>query len=191
MASKDTAPLEYASDIERELAKVLAGCRERQRPAQQRLYELCHQKIYRVMVRMVGLQDAPDMTQQAFMQVYRKIDQFAGQSKFETWLYRVAVNEALQHLRKKSRHKPQSLTHEPMSHHPSENERREVRELLDRALDRLEPELRSIFVLREAEDLSYGEIAVAMEIPEGTVGSRLNRARRELRQYLTELGWEP
>jgi RNA polymerase sigma-70 factor (ECF subfamily) len=131
------------------------------------------------------------MTQQVFLRVFRKIEQFAGQARFATWLYRVAVNEALQYLRRRSRHGPQPLLYEPMGRHRAEHERQEIRELLDRALARLEPELRSIFLLREVEKLSYGDIAVALEIPEGTVGSRLNRARRELRQHLTDLGWEP
>ena len=65
------------------------------------------------------------------------------------------------------------------------------KELLEQGLGRLEPELRSAFLLREVEGLTYSEIAEALEIPEGTVGSRLNRARRELKQHLIELGWEP
>jgi RNA polymerase sigma-70 factor (ECF subfamily) len=77
-----------------------------------------------------------------------------------------------------------------MSRHAPE-ERDEHKELLEQALARIEPDLRSIFVLREVEELSYREIAEAIEIPEGTVGSRLNRARRELQQHLAELGWEP
>ena len=63
----------------------------------------------------------------------------------------------------------------------------ERKELLEQALARIDPELRSIFLLREVEKLSYHEIADAMQIPEGTVGSRLNRARRELRQRLSDL----
>lgn len=144
-------------------------------------------RVYQLMVRMVGLQDAADVTQQ----VFRKIDQFAGHSKFETWLYRLAANEALQHLRKGHRWKFQTLSREPMSHHGAEEERDEHQKLLDQALSRLEPELRLIFLLRDVEELSYREIAEAINIPEGTVGSRLNRARRELQQQLADLGWEP
>jgi RNA polymerase sigma-70 factor (ECF subfamily) len=126
-----------------------------------------------------------------FLQVFRKIDQFAGDSKFETWLYRLATNEALQHLRKRHRWDFQNLASEPVSHHRPESERGEHKELLDQALLKVEPELRAIFVLREVEGLAYREIAEAVQIPEGTVGSRLNRARRELQQHLTDLGWEP
>ena len=78
-----------------------------------------------------------------------------------------------------------------MSRRKPHEERGEHKELLELALSKVEPELRSIFVLREVEGLSYHEIAEALEIPEGTVGSRLNRARRELQKHLVDLGWEP
>ncbi len=170
---------------------MLAGCRVGERNAQRRLYELYHQKVYRLMVRTVGWQDAADLSQQVFLQLFRKIDQFAGRSKFKTWLYRLAVNEALQHLRREDRYKCRAIISEPISKHTPEDKLSENKELLEQALLRLEPELRSIFVLREVEGLSYRELAEAMGVPEGTVGSRLNRARRALQQHLTDLGWEP
>ncbi len=191
MASKDSARPVDSSASEQELAQVLAGCRQGERPAQRRLYELCHDKVYRLMVRMVGIQDAADLTQQVFLHVFRKIDQFAGKARFETWLYRVASNEALQHLRRSSRRTTLPLQQEPMSHHPREDKQHEAKELLEQAIAQLDPELRSIFLMREIDKLSYDEIAVAADIPAGTVGSRLNRARRELRQCLIDLGWEP
>jgi len=143
------------------------------------------------MVRMIGLQDAADGTQQVFLQVFRKIQSFSGDSKFETWLYRLTVNEALQYLRKEKRRSFQILMHEPTSRQEPEAKRLERRELLEEAMARLEPELRSIFVLREIEGMSYHDISEAVNIPEGTVGSRLNRARSELQQHLHDLGWEP
>jgi RNA polymerase sigma-70 factor (ECF subfamily) len=155
-----------------------------------RLYEICHHRVYRLMVRMVGLQDAADLTQQVFLQVFRKMDQFAGYSRFETWLYRLATNEALQHLRKGRLRKHESLTPEPMERGPGGDEISQKKELLDLAMERVDLELRSIFLLREVEGLSYRDIADALGIPEGTVGSRLNRARRELQRHLTDLGWE-
>ena len=78
-----------------------------------------------------------------------------------------------------------------MDQSPGGDERIERKELMEQALARLDPELRSIFLLREVEELSYQEIAETLDIPEGTVGSRLNRARRELRGHVVELGWEP
>lgn len=171
------------------LADIVRQCQSGCRSAQQELYEECHQDVYGLMVRMAGRQDAADLTQQVFLQVFRKIEQFQGQSKFKTWLYRLSVNESLQHLRKNKR-KQQVLTHDPLDERPSPGRGREAKDILDAALERLEPLLRSIFLLKESRGLSYREIAEVTEIPEGTVGSRLNRARRQLREHLIELGWE-
>ena len=171
------------------LGEVVRLCQAGHRSAQQQLYEECHQDVYGLMIRMVGRQDAADLTQQVFMQVFRKVEQFKGQSKFQTWLYRLAVNESLQHLRKNKR-KQQVLNHDPLDDRPSPTRGREAKDVLDAALERLEPLLRSIFLLKESQGLSYQEIAEATDIPEGTVGSRLNRARRQLREHLVELGWE-
>jgi len=174
-----------------ETAEVVAACQQGEPVAQRRLYEASHQNVYRLVVRMVGVQSAADVTQQVFLQVFRKISQFSGRSQFGTWIYRVAVNESLQHLRKSKRLQMQRIEQEPIDRSPNNHENIDNKELLEQALAQLEPELRSTFLLREIEGLSYDEIARALEIPEGTVGSRLNRARRELKQHLVESGWEP
>lgn len=171
------------------LSTVVAACQHGEPAAYQQLYESFHQDVYRLAVRMVGLQDAADVTQQAFLQVFRSIQQFNGRSRFETWLYRVAVNESLGHLRRKKRWRHHSLDWEP-GEEPPDRERAERKELLEQSLERIDPVLRSIFLLREVEGLSYRDIAEATSIPEGTVGSRLNRARRELRKHLSDLGFE-
>jgi len=173
------------------LAATVEACQRGDQVAQRRLYEASHQNVYRLMVRMVGLQDAADLTQQVFLQAFRKINQFSGRAEFGTWIYRVAVNEALQHLRRSKRLRLRVLEQEPMDLSPDNQENIADKELLEQALGRLEPDLRCAFLLREVEGLSYNEIAEALQIPEGTVGSRLNRARRELKQHLIELGWEP
>lgn len=172
------------------LPVVVMACQNGDRAAPRQLYDSCHQIVFRLVVRMVGLQDAADVTQQVFLQAFRSINQFKGQSRFETWLYRLAVNESLQHLRRNRRWRHHALDWEPMdeTHHGDNVERKE---LLEHALARIDPELRSIFLLREVEGLSYRDIAEALQIPEGTVGSRLNRARRELKQHLSDLGFEP
>ncbi len=176
---------------EHEAAEVVEACQKGDPVAQRRLYEVSHQNVYRLMVSMVGLQDAADVTQQVFLQTFRKIGQFSGQSQFGTWIYRVAVNEALQHLRRSQRSRERTLEQEPTDRSPDSYQNVDDKELLEHALGLLDPELRSAFLLREVEGLSYREIADALEIPEGTVGSRLNRARRELKQHLIVLGWEP
>ena len=171
-------------------AGLLARCLRKDKRAQQRLYEMTIQLVYRLMVRLVGLQEAADLTQQVYLKLFSKLDQFSGKSRFETWLYRLATNEALQFLRKNKNRKTITLMGDPVNQDQSESERDEQRELLEVAMERIDPELRSIFMLREVEKMSYREIAEIMGIPEGTVGSRLTRARRELQTHLLELGWE-
>jgi RNA polymerase sigma-70 factor (ECF subfamily) len=176
--------------VQEQVPQIVQACQQGDHAAQRRLYETSHQNVYRLMVRMVGNQDAADVTQQVFLQVFRKIGQFSGRSQVGTWIYRVAVNEALQHIRKAKRSRLRPLEHEPMDRTSDSHESFDDKQLLEQALALIDPDLRSAFLLREVEGLSYTEIAEALEIPEGTVGSRLNRVRRELRQRLAELGWE-
>ena len=171
--------------------RLVAGCRAGDRDSQRQLYDACSPRVYRLAVRMVGVQDAADVTQQTFLRAFSRLNQYDGNARFETWLYRLAVNESLQHLRRRRRwDQPSSLDYDPADT-SRRCENTEQRELLDQALARLEPQLRSIFLLRESEELTYREIAEALEIPAGTVGSRLNRARRALQEHLTALGWTP
>jgi len=175
-----------ASETDSDASLVTRG-QAGDRDAHRQLYELYGPKVFRLMVRMVGSQDAVDLTQQVFLQVYRKMHQFAGNSKFGTWLYRVAVNEALQY-RRRQQNRP--VTQPLLSDVPSRKkggEAFEARESLEFALAAIEPELREIFLLREVEQLSYDTLAEVLEMPAGTVASRLNRARRELKAALEPL----
>jgi len=182
-------PIRESPDGHLGLTEVVAACRSGDRDAQHRLYEACHEAVYRLILRMVGLQDAADVLQQVFLRGFRNIDQFQGNSRFETWLYRLAVNECFQHLRARRRGRFVRLEHEPMDQGPQQH-RGEGKELLEAALARLDADLRSVFLLREVEGLSYREMSRALGISEGTVASRLNRARRRLKEILAELGWE-
>jgi len=171
--------------------QLVAACQQQDRQAQQKLYEEFSGRLYRLAVRMVGNEDADDVTQQIFLQVFRTIGQFGGRSRFETWLYRLAVNECLQHLRRRKRKALQPLLGEPASHQHDAEARTEQRELIEAALGRLEPDLRAVFVLREVEQMNYREIAEALDLSDGTVASRLNRARKQLRDILLNMGWVP
>jgi RNA polymerase sigma-70 factor (ECF subfamily) len=170
---------------------LVAACQRGEREAQRLLYEEHRGRVYSLMVRMVGTEDAADLTQQVILQVLRTIRQFSGRSQLSTWIYRLAVNEALQHLRKKRKSKLHSLQCDAVDGSPACTRQTEEAELLEQALARLDPELRSIFLLREVEGLPYQEIAASLDISEGTVGSRLNRARKQLRIHLVDLGWQP
>ncbi len=173
------------------ILQIVSECRRGDRCAQRQLYEAFHRQIHRLMARMVNMEAAADLTQQVFLQTFRKIDQFAERGRFDRWLYRLAVNEAYQHLRRKRRDRQTALVYEPVDASVHGDRIVEQRDLMEQSLARIDPELRSILILRELEELSYREIAEILKIPEGTVGSRLNRARRELREHLLNLGWEP
>lgn len=184
-ALNDSAAVDQGT-TERMVAACIAGDQD----AMREMYERCSQRVYAQMVRMVGVQDADDATQQVFIHLFRKLDKFDGRSKLETWVYSLASNEALQFIRSRSRHTTDTLLDDPAGNFQDMRERSEQAELLDVALSRIDPELRVVLVLKEQEDLSYREIAEAVGIPEGTVGSRLNRGRAELREALMQLGWE-
>ena len=168
--------------------RLVASCLAGDIVAMQAVYEQSKSRVYGLMVRMVGRQDADDLTQQVYLQMFRKLGQYNGQSKLETWLFRIATNEALQYLRKQKRQTTAPYVSEPVIVDDDRLIKSEESQLLEAALKRLEPELRAVFLLKEQQGLSYRDIAGSLGIPEGTVGSRLNRARKELRQELTKLG---
>jgi len=189
--SRTSPPVHAASQTDgSQMEHLVEACLEGDRGAMHEIYERLSDRVYGLMVRMVGRQDADDLTQQVFLQMFRKLGQFSGQSKLETWLYRLATNEALQHLRRRKRQAVQPLVVDPAATDPNQLVAREESQLLESAISRLDPELRAVLILKEQQELSYREIADAVGIPEGTVGSRLNRARKGLRQELTRLGWE-
>jgi len=171
-------------------AEIVVACQQGDRDAQRQLFELCHRRVYRLMVRMAGTVDALDMTQQVFLRVFQTIGQFSGRSRFKTWLYRLAVNECLQFLRRRDRVNFEQLDQEPPVASSGHTSRIEQKDWLEQALNRLDPELRAIFLLREDEGLSYREIAETLQLSDGTVASQLSRARQHLKQYLVELGGE-
>lgn len=169
---------------------IVEGCQRGNSADQRTLYEAFFPKVHSLATRIVGRQEADDLTQQSFLQVFRRIGLFRGDSRFDTWLYRLVVNECLQYLRRrKATHA--SLEFEPMDHRSRDEESIDYREMLDMALARLDVDLRTLLVLREVEKLSYVEISEILSIAEGTVASRLNKARSLLKQHLIELGWEP
>lgn len=149
------------------------------------------QKIVSLVTRYVrDPADALDVAQEAFIKAWRALPGFRGESAFYTWLYRIAINAAKNHLA--------SVQRRPLEYHadPAEdlqyearlrmrdedtperiNMRDELRDLIGRTISELPEELRSAIVLREVEGMSYEEIAAAMGCPIGTVRSRIFRAR--------------
>lgn len=151
---------------------------------------------------LVSDTDAADVLQNIFVKVFRGIGQFHGQSTLKTWLYRIAVREALNFRRgwfRRHFHEPFSIDDEPRqpavtqakapaAGGPYETlEQSERQQLVKTALDALPRPYRAVLVLREMEDLPYDEIAEMLGVPEGTVKSRLMRGRELLRRKLASI----
>lgn len=158
--------------------------------------------IYRLCLRMTGNpEDAADLTQESFLKAWRALDTFRFGSSFSTWLFRLASNTCLDHLRVQKRRPTLSLTLQdedgeemmldPPDTAPTPEEAvvaSEERERLTRALEQLDPQQRQILTLRVVNDLTYTEIADILEVKEGTVKSRIARARDALRKKYQKSG---
>ena len=140
--------------------------------------------------------DAEDMTQETFVRAFRGLRRFRGDSSFKNWLYTIATNVARTHLGKRTRQAPvwdRRLEADDLSEHLLTSETASIedtvirRQLLDRALGTLPDDLRLTLVLRDIEGLEYQEIGEILDIPIGTVMSRIFRARQRLRPVLSEL----
>ncbi len=158
-----------------------------------RLVHAYQDRLYNSLVRVTGsAEDAGDIVQDAFVQAYRKLDSFRGSSAFYTWLYRIAFNLAMSHARRERKlvsldGMKTDLGSEPVDGQPAPDahvERREQVEMVHAALAELSAEYRTILVLREIDGCRYDEIAEILELPVGTVRSRLFRARMQLRDQL-------
>jgi RNA polymerase sigma-70 factor (ECF subfamily) len=172
-----------------DLTEIVAACRRGDRAMQRELFERCRDPVFRLAARMIGPQEAVDVSQQVFLRVFQSLNKFSGRSSFMTWLYRVTANECLQWIRQNKRRPADSLGFDPTDRRPSGIHALMQKDLLESALARIDPDLRCVFLLREVEELSYAGIAEVLEIAEGTVASRLNRARHELQVELRTMGW--
>ncbi len=144
-------------------------------------------------------EDAQDVVQDAFLKAYEKLDQFQGNSKFYTWLVRIAVNEALMRLRKRRTGKMVSIDEDVQTEEGSvprdlaewrpnpeqEYNQAELADILRKTINGLPPGFRVVFVLRDVEGLSTEETANALGLSVPAVKSRLLRARLQLRERLS------
>lgn len=159
-------------------------------------------KIVSVVSRYIGdSHEVYDVVQEAFIKAYRALANFRGDSQFYTWLYRIAINTAKNHLVSKGRRPPSSDVDVDEAEHYSggdslkdldtpENNlfRDELKRVVDEAIKSLPEDLRTAVTLRELEGLSYEEIAEVMGCPVGTVRSRIFRAREAIDRVVDEMG---
>jgi RNA polymerase sigma-70 factor (ECF subfamily) len=172
-----------------------------------RLVESSMTKVYWIAYDLTGSRrDAEDLSQDVFLKAFHSLDSFRGDAKWSTWLYRITVNTCLDYLKSPARKRmqldnptsddglPRNVDfHEPLT--PDRiTESRMIQVNIERALDSLSPQERSVFVLRHYHDLPLKQIADTLSVAEGTVKSHLFRAihslQRELGFYRNEFGLE-
>ena len=154
---------------------------------QDKVYNLC-----RHMLR--NAEDAEDAAQDVFLKAYQALPKFQPDASLYTWLYRIATNTCIDYKRKPifeslfgDNGEGERLVHDRASETPSPEklyQLKQIDEALKESLEKLSPKLRAIIVLKEIEELSYEEIADALEISMGTVKSRIARAREELQKLM-------
>ena len=171
--------------------QAIRDCQEGRIRGLRVLYDRYKDRVFRTCLRILGDRHvAEDTTQEIFLRVFSKASSFNGRSTFSTWLYRLAVNHSLNALRKERTWREIRLQDGSVPDaHPAptpppdqvlvETDRLDM---LTNLLAALSAEYRAVIVLREIEGLRYREIAEVLEIPEGTVMSRLSRARLELKK---------
>jgi RNA polymerase sigma-70 factor (ECF subfamily) len=193
-------PITSAASPENDESVLVAQARTGDAAAFTTLVNRYERKIYRLAKHITqNDEDAEDVLQEAFLKAYEHLDGFQGNSKFYTWIVRIAVNEALMKLRKRKGDRTVPLdepvdTGEEMvtreiavwEDNPEQRySREEMQELLDQAIQTLKPDFRTVFMLRDIEELSTEETAETLGISIPAVKSRLLRARLALREKLT------
>ncbi len=157
------------------------------------LYELHVDRVYALAYRFAGCPDlARDMTQEAFVRAWERLDQFRGDAAFGTWLHTITVSTSLNVRRRADRHLKRERELKDVPSLSGERERHTplLRDRIRAAIDQLPDIYRVVFLMHDLEGYSHGEIAETLEVAEGTSKARLSRARARLRDLLHDLAPE-
>ncbi|MGH9354646.1 MAG: RNA polymerase sigma factor [Terriglobia bacterium] len=189
MAQPEEAPTKAVTDKE-----LIVRAQRGEEQAFTALFEAHKRRVYSLCLRMTGdTAEAEDLAQEAFLQLFRKISTFRGESAFSTWLHRLVVNVVLMHLRKKGIQKisldeVDNSQEEPVKREYGDDDLRLLgavdRVTLNNAIEDLPPGYRSVFVLHDVEGYEHNEIARIMECSVGNSKSQLHKARLKLRDAL-------
>ena len=173
---------------------LISRARGGDREAFGELVEQYRDNVYRLAYRMCGnAYDADEAAQEAFVAAWRALPNFRGDAKFSTWLYRLTTNAAIDVMRREKRHQTvgdgEMVDLADDADSPQETvERTEQQETVQKALATLSEEYREVLLLRYMEELDYAEIAEVLQLPSGTVKSRINRAKAALKTALLKSG---
>jgi RNA polymerase sigma factor (sigma-70 family) len=182
---------------ERELIELL---KQKDRAAFKSIVETWQDMVYNTAIGILqNAEDAEDVTQETFIQAFESIAAFKGESKFSTWLYRITISKAMDHIRKKKRKKrfafiqslygknDQPVIDPPDFFHPGVSlENKENAAVLFKAMEQLPPNQKAAFVLNKVEGLSYIEISDVMKITDSAVDALLHRAKANLKKILKD-----
>ena len=176
--------------------QIIARAQKGDEEAFAALFEAHKRRVYSLCLRMLGNPtEAEDLTQEAFLQLFRKISTFRGESAFSTWLHRLSVNVVLMHLRKKglnqiSLDETENSQGEPIKRDYGDDDRRLVGSVdrigLNRAISELPPGYRTVFILHDVEGYEHNEIAEIMNCSIGNSKSQLHKARLKLREWFQQ-----
>lgn len=176
---------------------VIEACKQGDRDAFRRLFERHRDRVYSIAFYFFGGDEATaaDVTQQVFLKLFTRINQFQGESEFTTWLYRLTTNACVDEQRKRRRVQQLDEGFEPREPRGGRAQeeglaRAEVARSVKRAVAALKPKLRVVMLLKYFEEMSYEEIAAALGLSKGTVASRLNRGHKALARQLGHLRGE-
>ena len=195
------APEEELSDDIRDLQAVRAVLEGRSSVFRELVHRYTNQ-IYSLAYRMTGSdEDAEEAVQEVFTRAYKKLNTFDPSKRFFTWLYTIALNylRSLGRSTKRQQRRNELSFDESVDHTggpswTSAPERRAMRKeasrLIDRALEELKGEYRTVFVLRHMEGMEVKEVAESLGIPENTVKTKDRRAKRQMKEALLRLGWD-
>lgn len=167
-------------------AQLIAAARTGDRRAMAALYSAHCGRVYSVVRRMVGDDHlAEDVSQDAWVRAFEKLHLFRGESSFGTWMHRLAVNAALNRLRRQSKRPDVEKSAQTVTVPQATDDRVLNQRLLGQALDQLSAGYRQVLVLHDVEGLTHEEIAERMGIAIGTSKSQLHKARARMRDLLT------
>lgn len=173
---------------------IIARARRGDADAFEQLVAAYRDQVFRLALRMCGSEaDADEVAQEAFLSAWKGLPNFRGDSQFSTWLYQLTSHAAIDLMRREKRQiAAEDITGvsapDPAPGPQQQAERSEQRQAVRDAIMQLTPEYRQIVVLRFLEELSYEEIGAMLTLPSGTVKSRLNRARAQLKEILSRSG---
>lgn len=171
-------------------AELVEACRRGDAAAFESLVRQTQRAVYSMVYRIVGNHDdAADVAQEVYLKTWRNLPGYRGEAAFTTWLYRVASNAAISHLRRRGRlAEPYEAERLPMPIVDDKSQERVDADEVERALDRLPASYRAVLVLKEMYDYSIEEVAKQMGITPGAVKVRLFRARNRLARELAAEG---